>query len=128
MTGDAPASNLLVGFIPEVRDRDAGGEPPGVVAMSTSLKAKLASKTAALKKDIEALLAAHGNTVIADVTISQAYGGMRDIKCMVTETSSVDPQEGIRYRGHDDPGAAGEAAQGARAASSRSPRACSGCC
>jgi citrate synthase len=24
---------------------------------------------------------------------------MRDIKCMVTETSSVDPQEGIRYRG-----------------------------
>ena len=32
-------------------------------------------------------------------TVSQAYGGMRDIKCMVTETSSVDPQEGIRYRG-----------------------------
>jgi citrate synthase len=67
--------------------------------MSTSLKASLASKTAALKKDIEALLAAHGNTTIADVTVSQAYGGMRDIKCMVTETSSVDPQEGIRYRG-----------------------------
>jgi citrate synthase len=67
--------------------------------MSTSLKANLASKTATLKKDIEALLAAHGNTTIADVTVSQAYGGMRDIKCMVTETSSVDPQEGIRYRG-----------------------------
>jgi citrate synthase len=67
--------------------------------MSTSLKDCLASKTAALKKDIEALLASHGNTTIADVTVSQAYGGMRDIKCMVTETSSVDPQEGIRYRG-----------------------------
>jgi citrate synthase len=67
--------------------------------MSTSLKASLASKTVTLKKDIEALLAAHGNTPIADVTVSQAYGGMRDIKCMVTETSSVDPQEGIRYRG-----------------------------
>ena len=71
--------------------------------MSTSLKASLASKTASLKKDIEALLAAHGNTTIADVTVSQAYGGMRDIKCMVTETSSVDPQEGIRYRGMSIP-------------------------
>jgi len=71
--------------------------------MSTSLKASLASKTAALKKEIETLLAAHGNTPIADVTLSQAYGGMRDIKCMVTETSSVDPQEGIRYRGMSIP-------------------------
>jgi len=67
--------------------------------MSSSLKALLGSKTATLKKEIETLLAAHGSTPIADVTVSQAYGGMRDIKCMVTETSSVDPQEGIRYRG-----------------------------
>jgi len=67
--------------------------------MSSSLKALLGTKTATLKKEIEGLLAAHGNTPIADVTVSQAYGGMRDIKCMVTETSSVDPQEGIRYRG-----------------------------
>jgi len=71
--------------------------------MSTSLKTSLAAKTATLKKDIESLLAAHGNTAIADVTLSQAYGGMRDIKCMVTETSSVDPQEGIRYRGMSIP-------------------------
>jgi citrate synthase len=67
--------------------------------MSDSLKAKLASRAAALKKEIEGLLAAHGNEIIGEVTLSQAYGGMRDIKCMVTETSSVDPQEGIRYRG-----------------------------
>ncbi len=71
--------------------------------MSTSLKASLGSKTAALKKEIETLLAAHGDTKIADVSVSQAYGGMRDIKCMVTETSSVDPQEGIRYRGMSIP-------------------------
>lgn len=67
--------------------------------MSASLKTKVAATTTALKKDIEAILGSHGETVIADVTLSQAYGGMRDIKCMVTETSSVDPQEGIRYRG-----------------------------
>ena len=71
--------------------------------MSSSLKASLASKAATLKKDVEALLVAHGNTTIADVSVSQAYGGMRDIKCMVTETSSVDPQEGIRYRGMSIP-------------------------
>ena len=67
--------------------------------MSASLKAKLSSRSAALKKEIEGLLAAHGGKTIGEVTLSQAYGGMRDIKCMVTETSSVDPQEGIRYRG-----------------------------
>lgn len=67
--------------------------------MSSSLKARLASTTATLKKEVETLLATHGNTTIAEVNVSQAYGGMRDIKCMVTETSSVDPQEGIRYRG-----------------------------
>ena len=71
--------------------------------MSDTLKASLATKSAALKKEIEALLAAHGNTSIGEVTVSQAYGGMRDIKCMVTETSSVDPQEGIRYRGMSIP-------------------------
>ena len=67
--------------------------------MPDSLKAKLSSRSAALKKEIEGLLAAHGGKAIGEVTLSQAYGGMRDIKCMVTETSSVDPQEGIRYRG-----------------------------
>src|SRR5512145_271786 len=67
--------------------------------MSDTLKTTLAAKNAALKKEIEGILHAHGNSVIGEVTVSQAYGGMRDIKCMVTETSSVDPQEGIRYRG-----------------------------
>ena len=67
--------------------------------MSSALKARLASTTATLKKDVEAILATHANTPLADVTVAQAYHGMRDIKCMVTETSSVDPQEGIRYRG-----------------------------
>ena len=49
------------------------------------------------------ILAEHGERKIADVTVSQAYGGMRDIKCMVTETSAVDPMEGIRFRGYTIP-------------------------
>ena len=68
-----------------------------------SLKTQLAARIPVVKKEIEGVLARHGEKKIADVTVSQAYGGMRDIKCMVTETSSVDPQEGIRFRGYTIP-------------------------
>ena len=39
--------------------------------------------------------------MIGTYTVDQAYGGMRGIVGLVTETSLLDPQEGIRYRGHD---------------------------
>jgi citrate synthase len=39
------------------------------------------------------------NKVIHKVTVDQAYGGMRDIKSMIYETSLLDAQEGIRFRG-----------------------------
>ncbi len=44
-----------------------------------------------------------GDRAISEVTVRQAYGGMRGVKCMVTETSSVDPDEGIRFRGFTIP-------------------------
>ncbi len=31
------------------------------------------------------------------------YGGMRGIKGLVTETSLLDPEEGIRFRGYSIP-------------------------
>ncbi len=68
-----------------------------------SLKERLAAKVPVFKKEVETVLAQHGEKKIAEVSVSQAYGGMRDIKCMVTETSSVDPNEGIRYRGYAIP-------------------------
>eukprot|EP00397_Hematodinium_sp_SG-2012_P031306 GEMP01033216.1.p1 GENE.GEMP01033216.1~~GEMP01033216.1.p1 ORF type:complete len:445 (+),score=103.53 GEMP01033216.1:127-1461(+) len=37
--------------------------------------------------------------VIQNVTIEQAIGGMRGIKGILTDTSSLDAEEGIRYRG-----------------------------
>ena len=33
----------------------------------------------------------------------KAYGGMRGIKGLVTETSVLDPNEGIRFRGYSIP-------------------------
>ncbi len=44
-----------------------------------------------------------GDMKIGDVTIAQAYGGMRSVKCMVWETSALDPIEGIRFRGFTIP-------------------------
>ena len=36
---------------------------------------------------------------IGEVTIDQCIGGARGVKCMLWETSNLDPEEGIRFRG-----------------------------
>merc|ERR1719203_1440519 len=36
---------------------------------------------------------------ISDVTVSQAMGGMRGVKALICETSELDVNEGIRFRG-----------------------------
>jgi len=45
----------------------------------------------------------HGDTVIQNITVDMVYGGMRSLKGMVTETSVLDPEEGIRFRGYSIP-------------------------
>ena len=42
---------------------------------------------------------AYGSKGLGEVTVEQVYGGMRGIKALVTETSYLDPDEGIRFRG-----------------------------
>ncbi|KAK9471827.1 citrate synthase-like protein [Dipodascopsis tothii] len=44
-----------------------------------------------------------GNTVIGEVLLDQAYGGMRGIKGLVWEGSVLDAEEGIRFRGKTIP-------------------------
>ena len=67
------------------------------------LKAKFKEKASAQSAEVKALLKEHGNMVIDSVTLSQAYGGMRDIKSMIWETSLLDAQDGIRFRGFSIP-------------------------
>jgi len=69
----------------------------------TSLKDKLASQIPEKRAEIKAILAAHGDKKISEVTVAQAYGGMRGVKGLVTETSALDPNEGIRFRGYSIP-------------------------
>ncbi|HPQ22012.1 MAG TPA: citrate (Si)-synthase [Saprospiraceae bacterium] len=67
------------------------------------LKEKFFKKSQELRLEIKGMLAEHGNEKLDEVSISQAYGGMRGIKCMIWETSSLDPVEGIRFRGYSIP-------------------------
>ena len=67
------------------------------------LKAKFKEKSSALSAEVKTMLKEHGDKVIDQVTLSQAYGGMRDIKSMIWETSLLDAQEGIRFRGYTIP-------------------------
>lgn len=68
-----------------------------------SLKEKFASKIDPMRGRVRTLIKEHGDFKISEVTVAQAYGGMRGVKCMVTETSALDPYEGIRFRGYNIP-------------------------
>ncbi len=68
-----------------------------------SLKEKFASKLDPMRQKVRAIIKEHGDEKISEVTVAQAYGGMRGVKCMVTETSALDPYEGIRFRGFNIP-------------------------
>lgn len=53
--------------------------------------------------EIKKLIAEHGEISLGEVTIAQAYQGMRGIPGLITETSLLDSNEGIRFRGYSIP-------------------------
>ncbi|XP_023930929.1 citrate synthase, mitochondrial [Lingula anatina] len=69
----------------------------------TNLKEILAEIISSEQVRVSDFRKAHGGSVIGQVTVDQAYGGMRGIKGMVYETSVLDPEEGIRFRGYSIP-------------------------
>jgi len=60
-------------------------------------------KADAANAEIKELLKQHGSKKIGEVTLAQVYQGMRGITGLVTETSLLDAQEGIRFRGFSIP-------------------------
>ncbi len=68
-----------------------------------SLKEKLAAKIPPMQERVKGILKEHGEKKLSDVTISQAYGGVRDVLCMIWDTSLLDKFEGIRFRGFSIP-------------------------
>ncbi len=64
-----------------------------------TLKSKLASLIPVWREEIGTLAKAHGDFKISDVSVNQAYGGMRGVKGMVCDTSEVPPDKGLLIRG-----------------------------
>jgi citrate synthase len=65
----------------------------------SNIKEKLFKKIEAWRPRTQKLLKEFGNVKIGEVNIGQAIGGARDVKCLVTDVSYLDPNEGIRFRG-----------------------------
>ena len=53
--------------------------------------------------EIKKIIAEHGDVSLGEVTVAQAYQGMRGIPGLITETSLLDANEGIRFRGYSIP-------------------------
>jgi citrate synthase len=68
-----------------------------------SLKNKFREKSAQLSAEVKELLSKHGNLKLGEYTIEQVYSGMKGIIGLITETSKLDPIEGIRFRGFSIP-------------------------
>merc|ERR1712193_308240 len=70
---------------------------------ASDLKSVLAEKIPAAIEDVKAFRKSHGDTKVGEITVDMMYGGMRSMKGLVTETSVLDPDEGIRFRGYTIP-------------------------
>ena len=55
------------------------------------LHEKISAQLPSWRERITALAKEHGDVKVAEVTVGQVVGGMRDIKSLLTDISFVDP-------------------------------------
>jgi citrate synthase len=67
------------------------------------IKEQFAAKALPMAAEIKEFIKKNENVDLGSYTIGQAYGGMKSIKALVTETSLLDADEGIRFRGYTIP-------------------------
>ena len=60
---------------------------------------KLEQKIPNWREDVRTLISDSGSSVISEVSLKQAYGGMRGVKGLVCDTSSVSEDTGLIIRG-----------------------------
>jgi len=73
------------------------------MSSAPDLRSALAEKIPVAQEEVKAFRKAHGNTKVGEITVDMMYGGMRGMKGLVTETSVLDADEGIRFRGYSIP-------------------------
>ncbi len=64
-----------------------------------TLQDTLAKKIPQWRDEIASVKKQFGDKVVSEVTVAQAYGGMRGVKGMVCDTSVVEPDKGLIIRG-----------------------------
>jgi len=64
-----------------------------------TLQERLAQQIPKIREEIRGLVKDNGSKVISEVTIEQAYGGMRGVKGLVCDTSVVELDQGLIIRG-----------------------------
>ena len=67
------------------------------------IKDRFKAKADIVSAEIKEMLKEHGTKKIGEVTLSQVFQGMRGITGLITETSLLDAQDGIRFRGYSIP-------------------------
>lgn len=67
------------------------------------LKEKFSKVALPMAAEVKEFTKENGSHVIGSYTIEQVYSGMKGMIGMVTETSKLDPEEGIRFRGYSIP-------------------------
>ncbi len=67
------------------------------------IKETFAKVALPLSAEIKEFIRENGTQILGQFTIEQVYSGMKGMVGMVTETSKLDPDEGIRFRGYSIP-------------------------
>ncbi|SHE96646.1 citrate synthase [Mariniphaga anaerophila] len=67
------------------------------------IKYRFFEKASKCSKEFQRIKNQHADKVIAQVTLGQVLTGMKGIPLLVTDTSKLDPNEGIRFKGYSIP-------------------------
>ncbi|MBX7205318.1 MAG: citrate (Si)-synthase, eukaryotic [Bacteroidia bacterium] len=68
-----------------------------------SLKNKFAEKALPAGAELKQLIKEHGNMPLGSYNLESVYAGMKGMIGLITETSLLDAEEGIRFRGYSIP-------------------------
>lgn len=63
------------------------------------LKAKLEEKLPPIVEKVKTFVKEYGDKAVSEVSVQQAYGGLRGVKSLVCDTSVVPPEKGLIIRG-----------------------------
>lgn len=74
-----------------------------VAKQRLALKESLSEQIPRWRQRMKGLLENHRSDTVGSIPVESVVGGMRGLKVMLCDTSNLDPEEGIRFRGYTIP-------------------------